>query len=117
MGLAIGNHAVSVSMTIDFTLDVDDEIVATEHVWRTEERRPNRPPHNPPPPAPFQLEFEEDGDVIIPDEEVPLAGAPKTGDSSMAYTVFMLLSVLCLVVVNFPTKPAKRRQRRSFPMN
>ena len=58
-----------------------------------------------------------EADNLGPDEEVPLADAPKTGDSSMAYTVFMLLSVLCLVVVNFPTKPAKRRQRRSFPMN
>ena len=36
VGLAGGEHAVNVSMTICFDLNVEDEIVATEHVWREE---------------------------------------------------------------------------------
>jgi len=113
LGMAGGEHAVNVSMTINFQLDVDDEVVATEHIWREEWTAPSEPPYDPPydPPAeeepvPFRMrrqepaededEEEDDALVTIPEEPVPLAKAPSTGDVSAVYAVFAAVSGLSL---------------------
>lgn len=119
VGVATGDHAVDVSMNINFELSVEDEIVVTEHVWRDEwvdEDDGGDPPppggenppsggENPPsggenPPEDFSeipdediplVDVEQDEIVELPEDEIPLADVPKTGDAS---AMWMLMSAL-----------------------
>ena len=119
VGLANGTRNYNVTMEIDFKLDVKDEVVATEHVWRTEWT--NSTAGNDDPPAPggnnpeattFTIadepvpmaEAAEDGTVEIEDEEVPLADAPKTGDSSLILAAISALSGLGYAGLTFTTR-------------
>ena len=90
-------------MDINFSLNVDDEVVATEHVWHNEwhndpqppetpeipPETPEKPPVNPPEtpdPKPedptkrkftFKLKVEEEPEIVeIPEEEIPLVNIP-----------------------------------------
>ena len=127
VGMASGEHAVNVSMTINFDLDVDDEVVATERVWREEWTKPSEPPKEPPQeppqepaepdetsgeipvyeePVPYRMyrpETDEES-VIIPDEEIPLADAPSTGDISAIYAAFAAVSALGLAGLSLNRK-------------
>jgi len=106
VGLASGDRGVSVSMNIKFDVNVQDEVVATERVWRDEWTRNNPPAGFNPPPAinpPVVINDDpvplgDDGLVTILDEEVPLADAPQTGDNSIVYVLMSLIS-LCGIVL------------------
>ena len=81
VGIASGKHAVDVSMNITFNVSVEDEVVATEHVWRTERTKPsnNTPPVTPedppevPPVDPNEPPVDPDEPIEIPDDSVPEA--------------------------------------------
>ncbi len=87
VGIAEGQRTVDVSMSIKFELDVEDEVIATEHVWREEETKPTEPqdpptePQNPPtepqnPPTEPNRPEEPDHYERIDDDDVPLAPTP-----------------------------------------
>ena len=93
VGMAGGERAVSVSMDIEFELNVKDEVVATETVWRTEWTNPGGGGGEGG--GTFRIRRNPDGDgntTEIPDEEVPLADAPKTGDGSLILAAISALS-------------------------
>ena len=92
VGMAGGEHAVNVSMTVSFDLDVHDQVVATENVWREEWTNPGNPQPHDPGPYPI-VPYNDDGD-IIPDEPVPLADVPKTGDGSLILAALAVVSAL-----------------------
>lgn len=133
VGLAGGDRAVSVSMNIEFNLDVQDEVVVRERVWRTEwTTDPPAPEENDPEadpqdltvpeeeepvttfmireePAAAAAEAAEDGEAVdglleIPDEEVPLADAPKTGDGSLILAAISALSGIGYAGITFTTR-------------
>lgn len=99
VGLAEGERAVSVSMNIEFDLNVEDEVVASEHVWRTEWNNGGGG-------QTFRIRRDGGGDdtVEIPDEEVPLADAPKTGDGSVILAVISALSGAGFAGISFTTR-------------
>ena len=105
VGIAGGAHAVNVSMEISFDLNVEDEVVAVEHVWRTE-HDPGEDPPQWDPPVPLNDEPEEE--IIIEDEAVPLAQAPHTGSGSALYAVMAAMSALGLAGVNLGRKTNTR---------
>ena len=102
VGLAGGEHAVNVSMTVSFELDVNDAVVATETVWRNEWHRPYNPEPIDEEPEPEDPE-NPDEEVIL-DEDVALADAPKTGDSSDLLVIFAAVSAFGLIVLSLPRK-------------
>lgn len=106
VGIASGKQDVNVTMQISFDLSVNDEIITTEHVWRTEwniptppppgeEIPPNDPPLSPPP-------GEE-----IPDEDVPLAGLPNTGDASRTGLYLAIAAGVLLMLLAITAKSRK----------
>ena len=118
VGLASGDHAVNVSMDIDFTLNVDDAVVATEHVWHYEGDPSNE--HNFNTPVPTNLEPEAAPQVFrlanqnveeIPEEPVPLAAPVITGDNSGLWIAVVLLSVFAMAAINLFDK---KRQHEAF---
>jgi len=102
VGLAEGERAVSVTMNIEFDLSVEDEVVASEHVWRTEWTRSGGG-------GTFRIRRDDGGGngddtVEIPDEEVPLADAPKTGDGSLILAAISALSGIGYGAVTFTSR-------------
>ena len=124
LGLAGGEHAVNVSMTIAFELDVQDEVVATERVWREEHTKPADPPvpHDDTPeedpedprmvvrfrqdPVEEPEEPAVDGEIVIPEEPVPMADAPLTGDPSMILVLLCAASTLGMAAL----APSRRKE-------
>ena len=49
-----------------------------------------------------------DGEIEIPDEEVPLADAPKTGDSAILWAAMSVLSGGGIVAIN--SKKTKKEE-------
>ena len=105
VGMASGNRAVSVSMSINFELNVEEEVIATERVWRTDPSTnpttPPAPPQDPPvtwnrPPV-TQLANEV---VEIPEEPVPLAAPAVTGDSTGIWVGCFLAIAMSMLVIN-----------------
>ncbi len=43
VGIVEGAHSVNVTMDISYEINVDDEIISTEHIWRTEKNKPRQP--------------------------------------------------------------------------
>ena len=133
VGVASGQHSVNVSMNIEFDLSVEDEIVAKEHVWRTEwyDRDDDDGGNggngggsgstvviedpNVPLAAAETIEISEndvplsDGAVLnIEDSMIPLAVLPMTGDVSVIWMLLSLISGIGLAGVSL----ADRRKRR-----
>lgn len=133
VGVASGQRGVNVSMDIEFDLSVEDEIVAKEHVWRTEwyDRDDDDGGNggngggsgstvviedpNVPLAAAETIEISEndvplsDGAVLnIEDSMIPLAVLPMTGDVSVIWMLLSLISGLGLAGVSF----ADRKKRR-----
>ena len=119
VGIAEGNREVDVSMNICFEFSVEDEIVATERVWREErtsteviipdEEPPlSDVPIEEPVDPPTEPEQTSDEPVVeipnetspladIPDEDIPLANVPKTGDTSALWLALSALFGSCLI--------------------
>ena len=133
VGVASGDRAVSVEMNITFELDVNDEVVVTERVWRDEHdpqtssttvRKTKRVEKETPIPdedVPLGEEPEEEEFVpavyrmtrgvgqleTIIDEEVPLAEVPQTGDISAVWFALILMSVCGLCVLHLSDRKCK----------
>lgn len=106
LGLADGAHTVNVAMTISFDLDVDDEIVATEHIWREEW---TNPPAEEPPIQLFNIvpEFDDtelEAEIEILDGQVPLADVPQTGDASVILAALSAFSAIGLAGLQLTKK-------------
>ena len=119
VGIAEGNREVDVSMNICFEFSVEDEIVATERVWREErtsteviipdEEPPlSDVPIEEPVDPPTEPEQAPDEPVVeipnetppladIPNEDIPLANVPKTGDTSALWLALSALFGSCLI--------------------
>ena len=118
VGLAGGDRGFNVTMDIEFTLNVDDAVVATEHVWHYEGDPSNE--HNFNTPVPTNLEPEAAPQVFrlanqnveeIPEEPVPLAAPVITGDNSGLWIAVILLSVFAMAAINLFDK---KRQHEAF---
>jgi len=103
VGLASGQHDVSVEMNIRFNLDVEDKVVAEEYYWYPDDiYTPDPEPEPTPEPAAeppaedipaVEIPEEEVPLAEIPEEEVPLADVPKTGDNLTLWMAILALSV------------------------
>lgn len=134
VGVASGNRSVNVEMNIEFKLDVNDELVVTEHVWRDEETTQKPPknddgnskkttiiddPETPLSPTPLVMFEEEEvplsdvavlGAFEIEDDMIPLAVLPATGDNSLFLMFMSLLSGLSLAGASLVDKMKKRKR-------
>ena len=61
-------------------------------------------------PAPTVVPQDNNDDIIIEDEDVPLAAAPKTGDISMIWIAMALAAAITLCAANF----GKKRENEAF---
>lgn len=105
VGMAKGEHEVNVSMTLSFDLNVDDEVVVKEHIWRDDSTiEENTQEEEEDPPVSYRVVINDDGTEEIPDEPVPLASAPKTGDTSGLWAVMIATAALALMAVNVSGK-------------
>lgn len=116
VGIASGLYAVNVDMQLTFNVNIEDEIVTTERVWREEgevelptpnpnipgedPEDPNGPQGNPGTNIPDEQVPMDDGELTeIDEEDVPLADVPQTGDSSVFFIVLAVLSAIGLAAV------------------
>ena len=134
VGKASGKRDVNVEMNIRFELNVDDEVVAKERYWRSEEFDDGDDDDDdivPPgdddddddddteigdddvPKGEFPGDDDDDTEEIpeedvpleeMPDEDVPLADVPKTGDVSVLWFALSALSGAGLVGLNLTGK-------------
>ena len=118
VGMASGDHNVNVEMNITFDLDVNDEVVVTERVWRDEHdpvvsattvRTHTRVEKTPPrhPQSMYHLTPGDDQPEADIDEEVALADVPQTGDNSTVWFALILLSVCGLCILHLSDKKCK----------
>jgi len=100
VGVANGKRSVNVSMDIVFNLDVKDQVVATERVWR----KAKDPVEVREPRARYRYNAPE---TIIEEEPVPLADVPQTGDNSVVWFAMIVLAAAGLFVINASEKKCK----------
>ena len=92
-------------MTLSFDLNVEDEVVVKEHIWRDDSTvEENAQEEEEDPPVNYRVVINDDGTEEIPDEPVPLASAPKTGDTSGLWAVMIATAALALMAVNISGK-------------
>ena len=98
-----GTAEINVGMQIDLTFNVEESVVTTERIWRSE-----ADPTAEPGPVPFNF-----GHVVprpldnIPDEEVPLADAPQTGDEAAIFAVLTVLAGISLMAMHVSEQKRK----------
>ena len=109
VGVAGGQHGVNVSMDIKFDVSVEDEVIVTERVWHSERETVMEipPEEEEVPPTRYRVTIEGDGTEEIPEEPVPLAAAPKTGDNSAMWLILVLVTAMGLVTINVISKKRK----------
>ena len=56
------------------------------------------------PPDNYRVVINDDGTEEIPDEPVPLASAPKTGDNSGLWVLLIMAAAFGIVLINLATK-------------
>ena len=105
--MASGTRGFDVTLDLKFDLDVQDQVIVQERVWRNEydpETTPPAPPEvpNDPPvvwnrPPVTQLANDE---VEIPEEPVPLAAPVTTGDTTSLWIIAMMVIVCGMAVIN-----------------
>ena len=101
VGVASGKRDVNVSMNIEFKLDVNDEVISKERVWHNE----GEIPHDPAPGA-FAVVVHRPLENI-PEEEVPLADAPQTGDEAIVFAALTLLAGISLMAMHVSEQKRK----------
>ena len=105
-----GARGVDVSVDISFSLNVEDEVVAKERVWRGKNDSPANPttPANPADPAENETRtwtanrnnrLANDG-IEITEEPVPLAAPVITGDDTGLWVAFFLAVAFGMVAIN-----------------
>ena len=107
VGKAGGVRDFDVTIDLKFDLDVEDNVVVKEHIWR-DEYIPEEDPINPPPgdeedpPEIFRLDPETEEE--IPEEPVPLAAPVVTGSNSYLWILVVMMAVCGIVVINVSGK-------------
>ena len=107
---------VTMGVTVSFDVDEDDHIVATRrwHSKNTQTVVIPLPPEDPgdpgdpnvvvidntPVPLAATMMLVGEDELVILDEEVPLAAAPQTGDNSIVYVVISLISLCGIVLLS-----------------
>ena len=116
VGLAAGTQKVvsSTKLSLQFEVDEKNQVVA-ERVWTYDSKNPpvtppeepeneeEDPGEDPDGPKVFNMN-KTDGVVEIPEEQVPLAAAPKTGDISIIWIAMALAAAITLCASNFGKK-------------
>ena len=114
VGIAEGYTSVDVAMSIDLTFHVEEGTVTTERTWYNsgdpvyypvvpydgEKDIPEDPDDPKDPKTPKYRIYVKDGLVVLEDEEVPLAAAPATGDSTILLCALSFLSGSALIGIN-----------------
>ena len=102
VGLAEGNRSVDVSMnvTVKFSVDEEKNVVA-KRVWHDEADPEVAPTH-----GVFALAVHRPLENI-PEEEVPLADAPQTGDEAIVFAALTLLAGISLMAMHVSEKKRK----------
>jgi len=111
IGKFAGTAEVNVSTQIDMSFSVDEATVTTERIWRTdsEHETPNAPANNPVTPVVLDVQVHRPL-TNIPDEEVPLAEAPKTGDEVVLFGMMALLAAMGLMAMQASEKKRKAEE-------
>ena len=87
-------------------------MIVTERVWHQENEYDIPPAElEDEPPVNYRVVINDDGLEEIPDEPVPLASAPKTGDNSGMWLILVLVTAFGLVAINVVSK---KRQHNTF---
>jgi len=104
-----GTAEIDVGMRIDLSFNVEEGTVTTERVWRSVRTSEDGPvtEEEVPPPVDYRVVINDDGLEEIPEEPVPLASAPKTGDNSGLWLILVLVTAMGLVSVNVIGKKRK----------
>jgi len=106
VGIAEGERDVAVEATVNMSFTVEEEQHTVSHrVWHEEadpvvEITPPPEEELPPPPPPRLVPPPETDEEIIPDEEVPLADVPTTGDSSFLWLLVIAAAALGLMTLS-----------------
>ena len=107
VGVAEGVKNVDVSMgvTIKFDVDENNHVVA-ERKWHKEGDPAIDPDEDEetPPPVNYRVVINDDDLEEIPEEPVPLASAPKTGDNSGLWILLIMAAAFGIVALNLATK-------------
>ena len=106
VGKAGGVRDFDVTIGLQFKLDVEDNVVVEEHIWR-DEYTPVEEPNDPPeeeedPPVIYRLDPETEEE--IPEEPVPLAAPVVTGSNSYLWILVVMMAVCGIVVINVSGK-------------
>ena len=100
-----GTAEIDVGMRIDLSFNVEEGTVTTERIWRSVRTSENEPPiEEEVPPTRYRVTIEGDGTEEIPEEPVPLAAAPKTGDNSAMWLILVLVTAFGIVAINISGK-------------
>ena len=110
VGVASGSHGVNVSMNIEFEVSVEDDIIVKERVWRDEWEIPDgdNPPPKQDPPKKDSDEPSEEPETVV------RATPPKTGDSSLLYSILSALSGMGLSALQLLKKRKKTAAREDM---
>ena len=114
VGMAEGTNSVDVSKSVTIKFDVDENNhVVAERKWHDEKDPSNEPEEEEetPPPVDYRVIINDDGLEEIPEEPVPLASAPKTGDNSGLWILLVMAAAFGIVMLNINTK---KRNSASF---
>ena len=102
IGKFAGTAEVDVSMQIELSFNVDESVVTTEHIWRSEGSE-EAPAGNG---GVFALAVHRPLENI-PEEEVPLADAPQTGDEAIVFAALTLLAGMSLMAMHVSEQKRK----------
>ncbi|MBQ5671281.1 MAG: Cys-Gln thioester bond-forming surface protein [Oscillospiraceae bacterium] len=97
-----GTAEINVGMQVELSFNVDESVVTTEHIWRSEASE-EAPAGNG---GVFALAVHRPLENI-PEEEVPLADAPQTGDEAIVFAALTLLAGMSLMAMHVSEKKRK----------
>ena len=110
VGKAGGVRDFDVTIDLKFDLDVEDNVVVKEHIWRDEYEPVDPPAETPEDPEDEELvpppiyRLDPDAEEEIPEEPVPLAAPVITGSNSYLWILVVMMAVCGIVVINVSGK-------------
>ena len=110
VGKAGGIRDFDVTIDLKFDLDVEDNVVVKEHIWRDEYEPVDPPAETPEDPEDEELvpppiyRLDPDAEEEIPEEPVPLAAPVVTGSNSYLWILVVMMAVCGIVVINVSGK-------------
>ena len=98
------------NVIVDASWESNYDPIVEEEEPEVPEQDPADPEEQPEPPV-FVVNVEEDDAIVIEEEPVPLADAPKTGSNTFVWFAIILAAAFCLAAVKFC---GKKRQHETF---